>query len=406
MSQLRLTAAADTTTTHTHRFKIQSTVPPNNLHIENQISIATTTPTLALDRSNSNPTDIKSNKCNIINAATTPSIKTNDETTLHELPNNNNYHDNIFNVRILPTTKVFTPMTTTTSLLWILLLITTITRAATLAIQGPVIKRGSTVCLVEETFNVFSGGQQFTTDEYPVRTWDVWLPGKQICIPADECIDNGMNDEEERVQHAKDKLQRVTLRTAATVQWMVIKSDSGDFDAEAPVGSASYEVRRGDIQCRFWEAWLSDGKGINKHIKENLQCVPQRSGATNATVQWMVLKCDAGDFDAEAPVGSATCEIRKEDIQYRYWEAWLKGNNYNADRELHGTSQCWRGEKKRNKETEKKKVNGSISESLRWRSLQLDNRWIIITAKRSIYFRVEGSEINTTATKSLSVFQY
>ena len=120
----------------------------------------------------------------------------------------------------------------------------------------------------------------------------------------------------------------------------------------------------------------------------------------------MVLKCDAGDFDAEAPVGSATCEIRKEDIQYRYWEAWLKGNNYNADRELHGTSQCWRGEKKRNKETEKKKVNGSISESLRWRSLQLDNRWRLITAKRPIHFRVEGSEINTTATKSLSVFQH
>ena len=136
MSQLCLTTAADTTTTHTHRFKIQSTVPPNNLHIENQILIATTTPTLALDHSNSNATDIKGNKCHIINAATTLSIKTKDETTLHELPNNNNYHDKLFNVRIPPTTKVFTPMTTTTSLLWILLLITTITRAATLAIQG------------------------------------------------------------------------------------------------------------------------------------------------------------------------------------------------------------------------------------------------------------------------------
>ena len=257
MSQLCLTAAADTTTTHTHQFKIQSTVPPNNLHIENQISIATTTPTLALDHSNSNPTDIKGNKCHIINAATTLSIKTNDETTLHELPNNNNYHDKLFNVRIPPTTKVFTPMTATTSLLWILLLITTITRAATLAIQGPVIKRGSTVCLVEETLNVSSGGQQFMTDEYPVRTWDVWLLGRQIYIPADEGPVNWSEDEEKRDKHAKDNLQRVTQRTAATVQWMVFESDSGDFDAEALVGSASYEVRREGIQCRFWEAWLN-----------------------------------------------------------------------------------------------------------------------------------------------------
>ena len=258
MSQLRLTTAADTTTTHIHRFKIQSTVPPNNLHIENQISIASTTPTPAIDPSTTNSTDIKGNKCHIINAAITPSIKTIDETTLHELPNNNNYHDKLFNVRIPPTTKVFTPMTATTSLLWILLLITTITRAATLAIQGPVIKRGSTVCLVEETFNVSSGGQQFTTDEYPVRTWDVWLPGMQICIPADEGIDNCMNDEEEQVQHAKDKLQRVTQRTSiATVQLMVFESDSSDFDVEALVGSASSEVRSKGIQCRHWEAWLN-----------------------------------------------------------------------------------------------------------------------------------------------------
>ena len=186
MSQLRLTVAADTTTTHTHRFKIQSTVPPNNLHIENQISIASTTPTLAIDTLTTNSTDIKGNKCHITNAATTPSIQTNDETTLYDPPDTDNHHDKSYNVRFPLTTKKFTPMTTTTSLLWIFLLITTITRAATLAIQGPVIKRGSTVCLVEETFNVSSGGQQFTTDEYPVRTWDVWLPGMQICIPADE----------------------------------------------------------------------------------------------------------------------------------------------------------------------------------------------------------------------------
>ena len=207
----------------------------------------------------------------------------------------------------------------------------------------------------------------------------------------------------------EDRLHRVPQRTVArdaSVHLMVFESDAGDFEAEAPVSSASFELRRECIQLHQWDVWLSDGKGINKHIKDNLHCVPQRSGVTNATVQWMVLKSDAGDFDAEAPVGSATCEIRKEDIQYRYWEAWLIGNNYNADSELHGTSQCWRGEKKRNKETEKKTVNGSISEPLRLSSMQLDNRWLLITAKRSIYFRVEGSEINTTATKSLSVFQY
>ena len=119
------------------------------------------------------------------------------------------------------------------------------------------IKRGSTVCFVEETFNVSSGGQQFTTEEHPVRSWDVWLPGRQICIPADEGLVNWSEDEEERDKQPKDKLQRVTQQTAATVQWMVFESDSGDFDAEAPVGSASYEVRREGIQCRYWEAWLN-----------------------------------------------------------------------------------------------------------------------------------------------------
>ena len=80
----------------------------------------------------------------------------------------------------------------------------------------------------------------------------------QICIPADEGIDNCMNDEEEQVQHAKDKLQRVTQRTStATVQLMVFESDSSDFDVEALVGSASSEVRSKGIQCRHWEAWLN-----------------------------------------------------------------------------------------------------------------------------------------------------
>ena len=87
MSQLCLTTAANTMTTHIHRFKIQSTVPPNNLHIENQISIASTTPTPAIDPSTTNSTDIKGNKCHIINAAITLSIKTNDETMSYEVRN-------------------------------------------------------------------------------------------------------------------------------------------------------------------------------------------------------------------------------------------------------------------------------------------------------------------------------
>ena len=345
MYQLRPTPAADTNTLPINRFKIQSTEPPNNHHIKNRISIASITPTPATDPSTTNSIDIKGNEYHIIDAETTPSIHTNDETTLYGPPYNNNYHDKIFNVRIPPTTKDFTPMTTTTSLLWTLLLITTITRAATLAIQGPVIKRGSTVCLVEETFNVFSGGQQFTTDEYPVRTWDVWLPGKQICIPADECIDNGMNDEEERVQHAKDKLQRVTQRTStATVQLMVFESDSSDFDVEALVGSASSEVRSKGIQCRHWEAWLNsrtsqlcrandrqtEGKKEDEkdgYQEELVKRVPQRTEQPMATVQLTVIKSEADYFEAEVPVCNAGRGVQLYEVfqgRCRPWDIWLR----------------------------------------------------------------------------------
>ena len=172
MYQLRPTAAADTNMLPTYRFKIQSTELPNNHHIENRISIATTTPTRPTDPSNSNANDIKGNKCHIINATTTPSIQTNDETTLHEPPDYHNVHDKFPNGKIPSTTKDGSPPTTSTTtataLLWIFLFMTMITRAATEAIQRPVIKRGSTVCLVEETFNVSAGGQQFLTDEHPV----------------------------------------------------------------------------------------------------------------------------------------------------------------------------------------------------------------------------------------------
>ena len=150
-----------------------------------------------------------------------------------------------------------TSTTTSAALLWIFLIMTTITRAATEAIQRPVIKRGSTVCLVEETFNVSPGGQQFITDEHPVQTWDIWLKGKLFCIPAEKGSKIWLEDEEERDKHDNVKRLRVTQRTTGLVQWMVFKCDSGDFDEEAPVGSASHEAQGDRIQCRYWEAWLN-----------------------------------------------------------------------------------------------------------------------------------------------------
>ena len=260
MEQFPRTTAADTNTLPTHRFKIQSTDPTNNNHIENQIPITSKTSKLATDTQNRKSNDIRGNKSNIINAAATMSTQPNNKTTLHELTDNNNMHDNFFNVKIPPTTKDDTPqttsITTTTSLLWFFLVMTTITRTAATAIQWPVIKRGSTVCLVEETFNESPGGQQLT-DEHLARTWDVWLLGKLNSLPATKELDKCWKEEEGRAKHAEDNLRRVTQRTAATVQWMVFESDSGDFDAEAPVGSANYEVRSEGIQCRYWEAWLN-----------------------------------------------------------------------------------------------------------------------------------------------------
>ena len=262
MELLPRTAATDTNTLPTYRFKIQSTDPTNNNHIENQISITSKTSKLATDTQNrKSNNDIKGIKSNIINAAATTFTQPNNETTLHELTDNDNKHDKFSNAKIPQTTKDGTPqttsITTTTSLLWIFLVMTTITRTAATAIQWPVIKRGSTVCLVEETFNESPGGQQLI-DKHLIRTWDVWLLRKLNCIPAAKGIDKRSNKEEGRAKHAEDNLQHVTQRTAATVQWMVFESDSGDFDAEAPVGSANYEVRSEGIQCRYWEAWLNE----------------------------------------------------------------------------------------------------------------------------------------------------
>ena len=86
MYQLRPTPAADTNMLPINRFKIQSTEPPINHHIKNRISIASITPTPAIDPSTTNSIDIKGNEYHIIDAETTPSIHTNDETTLYGHP--------------------------------------------------------------------------------------------------------------------------------------------------------------------------------------------------------------------------------------------------------------------------------------------------------------------------------
>ena len=209
MEQFPRTTAADTNTLPTHRFKIQSTDPTNNNHIENQSPITSKTSKLATDTQNRKSNDIKGNKSNIINAAATMSTQPNNKTTLHKLTDNDNMHDNFSNVKIPPTTKDGTPqttsITTTTSLLWLFLVMTTITRKAATAIQWPVIKRGSTVCLVEETFNESPGGQQLT-DEHLARTWDVWLLGKLNFIPAAKETYKCLNKEEGSAKHAKDNL--------------------------------------------------------------------------------------------------------------------------------------------------------------------------------------------------------
>ena len=123
---------------HTHRFKIQSTVLPNNHHIETQTSNTTTTPDLAKDSPNSNPTNITGTKCHKLNAEATLSIPTKNKTTPQNSLDNYNHLDKNSDAKIPSTVKDGAPPTTSTPmitpLLWIFLIMTTITRAAALAI--------------------------------------------------------------------------------------------------------------------------------------------------------------------------------------------------------------------------------------------------------------------------------
>ena len=167
--------------------------------------------------------------------------------------------------------------------------------------------------------------------------------------------------------------------------------DAGDFEEEAPVSSASFEIRCEDIQLHKWDVWLNNGRESNKNIKDKLQCLPQWTGVTTTAVQWMVLKSDAGDFNAEAPVGSVTFEIRMKGIQCRYWEAWLMVNKYNPEQEPHGIPQWWKWEKKRTTEIEKKVLNASLSELIGLSPRHLDNCWLMKTIKQSTYFNAKCS---------------
>ena len=170
--------------------------------------------------------------------------------------------------------------------------------------------------------------------------------------------------------------------------------------AAAELYHEGFQVTSWDVWIRFFEppqdVWLYVGKEYNKHTKDKLQGVPQRPGATTTTVQWMVIKSDAGDFEAEAPVGSATFEIRMEGIQCRYWEAWLMINKYEAGREPHGISQWWKGVKKRTTETVKKALNASLSKRIGLCPRQLDKYWLSRTIKRSTHFRSEGYVISNS----------
>ena len=151
------------------------------------------------------------------------------------------------------------------------------------------------------------------------------------------------------------------------------------------------QVTSWDVWIRFFEppqdAWLYVGKEYNKHTKDKLQGVPQRPGVTTTTVQWKVTKSDAGDFEAEAPVRSATFEIRMEGIQRRHWEAWFMINKYEAGREPHGVNQWRKGDvKKRTKEVVKKALNTSLSERIgSSTSRQLDKFRLSRTFKSSTH---------------------
>ena len=111
------------------------------------------------------------------------------------------------------------------------------------------------------------------------------------------------------------------------------KSGTGDFDAEAAVSSAGFEIRWEGIQLHSWDIWfLNNGTGRNKVVMKDFnKCLRklQRlwiwfngrllmstsvkcTSNGNAKVQCLVFESDAGDFDAEATVSSASFEFEMQ----------------------------------------------------------------------------------------------
>ena len=107
-------------------------------------------------------------------------------------------------------------------------------------------------------------------------------------------------------------------------------------DEEAPFGGEDSESQQISVDVsngtrsylNHWDVGLIDEKANSNDAKDKLQNVPQRIAATTATIHWMVFKSNAGNFEAEAPVGSASCEIQKEGTLCRYWEGWLTNKRY------------------------------------------------------------------------------
>ena len=107
-------------------------------------------------------------------------------------------------------------------------------------------------------------------------------------------------------------------------------------DEEAPFGGEdsesqqiSEDVSNGTgFYLNHWDVGVIDENANSDNAMDKLHNVPQRIAATTATIHWMVFKSDAGNFDAEAPVGSASREIRREGTLCRYWEGWLTNKRY------------------------------------------------------------------------------
>ena len=111
------------------------------------------------------------------------------------------------------------------------------------------------------------------------------------------------------------------------------KSGTGVFDAEAAVSSVGFEIRWEGIQLHSWDIWfLNNGTGRNKVVMKDFnKCLRklQRlwiwfngrllmstsvkcTSNGNAKVQCLVFESDAGDFDAEATVSSASFEFEMQ----------------------------------------------------------------------------------------------